>query len=132
MIDADYNDETLGALAFIAAHPDTFYVCGSRWTGKAHNSSDFDFVTEDTKLFNSVEWPFSKTKAEYRDQNTIRIRFKGSVQLILVADLGLRRAVYRTIISLGLDAKNTEVWRRLYSEFGLKGRGFSSEDDLEK
>lgn len=119
MIDQDHNDETLKALLMLSAHPETFHVCGSRWTGEARKASDFDFITEDVPLFNSIAWAFSNGKTEYLDQNTLKVRFAGHVHLILVRDVALRREAYRIIRSEGLNPKQTKVWKAVYERLGM-------------
>jgi len=119
MIRTDFKDETLDALRFIISCQDEFIVCGSRYFGDAKPNSDYDFVTEDVRIYDFLitqGWECSKSeKLEYLDSNTLHVIGKAKVQIIIAKSLSRRVAAREWIVANGRDRHKTESWDDAYN-----------------
>lgn len=117
MIEGDYNDETLKAIARVIQSTCKFEVCGSRFFGDIHDTSDYDFVTESDiadKLV-SEGWHWSQSdRGGYLDSNTIHVVQFGKVQVIIVHSIPSRMKAREYIVANSLNRHLTDSWEEAY------------------
>lgn len=117
MIEGDCNDETLKAIVQVVGSACRFAICGSRFFGDVHDTSDYDFVTEDDLAEKLIEagWVYSRSdQAGYLDSNTKHVIQRGMTQVIIVHSIPSRMKAREYIIANKLNRHLTDSWEEAY------------------